>query len=244
MAKPKDFFHSKKIVIIAVAALVLIAAGIAVYFAACAAPGVAPADPAEKSSMAALGGEGSSEEKTETSSADIVLSDTESTASADESEAVTGGESSRPLQPVSSTASQTATGTTNNAGTDTSPASSHVHTWVNHTVQVWVPNIVTVVEQPEQTISGARFYTMHESGEYVADGPTYWFENGFTTDDLKEIIKEGLQNADSNGLYNGVYYGNYQNVTKTIPAVTHEEDQGHYEEKTDYQYCGGCGQRK
>ena len=85
---------------------------------------------------------------------------------------------------------------------------------------------------------------MSEPGKYIANGPTYWFENGFTKDDLKEIIKNGLLHADENGLYNGVYYGNYQNVTKTIPAVTHEEDKGHYEDITDYQYCSVCGQRR
>lgn len=123
-------------------------------------------------------------------------------------------------------------------------AGTHTHQWVAHTTQVWVPNIVTVVDTPAQTVHGARFYTMQSDGTYIANGPTYWFENGFTQDDLKSIMREGIKNADKNGLYNGVYYGNYQNVTKTIPAVTHTEDQGHYETQTDYEYCSICGQRR
>lgn len=121
-------------------------------------------------------------------------------------------------------------------------AGTHTHQWVAHTTQVWVPNIVTVVDTPAQTVHGARFYTMQSDGTYIADGPTYWFENGFTQDDLKSIIREGIKNADENSLYNGVDYRNYQNVTKTTPAVTHTEDQGHYETQTDYAYCSICGQ--
>ena len=29
-----------------------------------------------------------------------------------------------------------------------------------------------------------------------------------------------------------------------VPAVTHEEDQGHYEDRVDYQYCSVCGARR
>lgn len=74
----------------------------------------------------------------------------------------------------------------------------------------------------------------------------YWFENGFTQEDLKAIMKEGIRNADANGLYNGVYYGNYVNVQKTVKTGSYQEDQGHYETQTyvDYQYCSVCGARK
>lgn len=132
----------------------------------------------------------------------------------------------------------------NSGAGSTASAGTHTHQWVAHTSQVWVSNIVTVVDTPAQTVHGARFYTMQSDGTYIANGPTYWFENGFTRDDLKSIIREGIKNADENGLYNGVYYGNYQNVTKEIPAVTHTEDQGHYETQTDYAYCSICGQRR
>ncbi|RGQ43362.1 hypothetical protein DWY99_02900 [[Clostridium] leptum] len=85
------------------------------------------------------------------------------------------------------------------AHTPQSSASSHSHVWKDHiaTKQVWVPNMVTVDDYETQTISGAQFYTFsgyNELGQptYTSDGPTYWFENGFTMDDLKEIIVEGL----------------------------------------------------
>lgn len=134
-----------------------------------------------------------------------------------------------------------------NENTNKSPnkdtGTSHQHQWQPHYAERWVSNIVTVVDVPEQKVSGARFYVKDAQGNLVAQGPTYWFENGFTLDDLKEIIKNGIKNADDEGLYEGVYYGNYQNVTKTIPAVTHEEDQGYYEKYIDYYFCS-CGATK
>ncbi len=135
-----------------------------------------------------------------------------------------------------------------NSGNASQP--THTHTWVDHTAtkQVWVSNMVTVPDYETKTIYGARFYIPNGDGSYIAKGPTYWFEDGFTIDDLKEIIKNALKNADENGLYNGVYYGNYQNVTKTeqVQVGSHQEDQGHYETQTyvDYQYCVVCGQHK
>ena len=186
-------------------------------------------------------GEETSEE-IESGNTEINTSQTENQSANNNNKEAAGGENNNPQQSASGNQNtQNASGSTNNSGNHTS---AHYHTWVNHTTQVWVPNIVTIVDQPEQIISGARFYTMDASGSYIANGPTYWIENGFTYDDLKAIIMEGLRNADENGLYNGVYYGNYQNVTKTIPAVTHQEDQGYYEERVDYQYCSVCGQRK
>lgn len=126
-------------------------------------------------------------------------------------------------------------------------AAAHEHSWKDHTAtrQVWVENWVTVPDYETQTIYGARFYVPTGTpGEYIANGPTYWFENGFTQDDLKAVIANALRNADENGLYNGVYYGNYQNVSKTstVQVGSHQEDQGWYETETyvDYQYCD-CG---
>lgn len=111
--------------------------------------------------------------------------------------------------------------------------------------------MVTVTDYETQAIRGAKFYTYNGTNElgqptYIANGPTYWFEDGFTQDDLKNIISEGMKNADENGLYNGVYYGNYQNVTKTekVEVGSHQEDQGYYEEYIDYQYCSICGAKK
>ena len=90
--------------------------------------------------------------------------------------------------------------------------------------------MVTVDDYETKTIKGARFYTYSGKNElgqptYTANGPTYWFENG---------------------LYNGVNYSNYQNVSKTekVKVGSHQEDQGHYEEYVDYQYCSICGAKK
>lgn len=126
----------------------------------------------------------------------------------------------------------------------------HEHIWVDHvaTKQTWVSNWVTVPVYDTKTIRGAQFYTRHSDGSFISDGPVYWFENGFTMDDLEEIIANGLRNADENGLYNGVYYGNYVNRTKTekTQTGTKKEDQGYYEteEYVDYRFCLLCGKRK
>ena len=125
----------------------------------------------------------------------------------------------------------------------------HTHVWQDHTAQRWVPNIVTVDDYETKTIQGARFYTyagVDENGNdtYIANGPTYWFENGFTHDDLRAIIKDAFEH-DKSGIYNGVYYGNYQNVSKTetVKVGSHQEDHGYEEKYVDYQYCS-CGARR
>ena len=112
---------------------------------------------------------------------------------------------------------------------------THTHEWKDYTAERWIPNIVTVVDEPEKTISGAQLYTLHPDGNWYSDGEIYWFEDGFTIENLKEIIIDKMKNEN--------YIGNYVNRTKTIPAVTHEEDQGHMETYVAYQYCD-CGARK
>lgn len=137
--------------------------------------------------------------------------------------------------------SQVQTGGTDHSGTPDSTegggsAAAHQHTWVDHTTRVWVSKMVTVVDQPAKTVSGGQLYTEQPDGTWLSNGETYWFENGFTLDDLKAIIKDKMKNEG--------YIGGYVNRTKTIPAVTHQEDQGYYEQRVDYQYCSGCGQRR
>lgn len=139
--------------------------------------------------------------------------------------------------------SGTSSNKNNGSSGGSSSQSSHKHNWQPHEATRTVTKTVTVVDTPEQTVQGARFYTMTSDGRYIANGPTYWFENGFTQEDLKEVIKTGIKNADENGLYNGVDYRNYQNVSKTIPAVTHTEKQKVTETYVDYYYCS-CGARK
>ena len=126
-------------------------------------------------------------------------------------------------------------------------SSSHVHDYQPHYAKRWVSNIVSVDDYETQTIYGAQFYTLggyDASGQpiYYSNGPTYWFEDGFTMDDLKAIIHTGLANMDENGLYQGVYYGNYVNRTKTEKKKvgSHTEDHGHYETYIDYWQCA-CG---
>lgn len=114
--------------------------------------------------------------------------------------------------------------------------SSHMHNWVDHTATRWVSNIVTVVDEPAQTIKGARLYTKNADGTWTANGKTYWFENGFTIEDFKKILKDKVINEG--------YIGNYQDVKKTVPAVTHTEDHGYNETYVDYQYCSVCGQKR
>ena len=143
----------------------------------------------------------------------------------------------------SNSSSNSSSNTSGSSSGGSSSQSNHQHNWQAHTATRTVTKTVTVVDTPAQTVHGARFYTMQEDGTYIANGPTYWFENGFTTEDLKEIIRVGIKNADENGLYNGVDYRNYQNVKKEVPAVTHTEKQNVTETYTDYYYCS-CGARK
>ncbi len=84
------------------------------------------------------------------------------------------------------------------------PASKplHSHSWKDHTAtkQVWVPNVVEVPVYETQIVYGAQFYTFsgyNELGqeEWIANGPIYWFENGFTHDDLSEIIFNALSQS-------------------------------------------------
>lgn len=126
-----------------------------------------------------------------------------------------------------------------NAGSGQAPA--HTHTWKDHTAtrQVWVSNMVTVPDYEAQTIQGAQLYTQHSDGQWYSDGAVYWFENGFTINDLAAIIRDKMVNEG--------YIGNYVNRTKTeqVQVGSHQEDQGWYETETyvDYQYCD-CGERK
>ena len=140
--------------------------------------------------------------------------------------------------------SDSSASTNTGASSNQSSQPSHTHSWKSHTAQRWVTNMVTVPDYEIKTINGARFYTLAEDGSFVANGPTYWFENGFTQDNLKDIIKNALK-QNPQGIVNGVYYGNYQNVTKTesVQVGSHQEDHGYYETYVDYYYCD-CGATK
>lgn len=135
----------------------------------------------------------------------------------------------------------------NAGGSDKLSTPAHQHSWTQHTAQRWVSNMVTVPDYETQTVYGARFYVPTGTpGQYIAKGPEYWFENGFTRDDLNAIIVNALRNADENGLYNGVDYSSYQNIKKTVQVQvgSHQEDHGYYEDYVDYVYCSSCGARQ
>ena len=146
----------------------------------------------------------------------------------------TSSETEASSQPAQSQSTQSADPGGSSGSESTVPSSStgspsvHQHNWKPH--KVWVSNIVTVVDVPEQTVYGAQLYTQQPDGTLLSNGETYWFENGFTIDDLRAIILDKMKNEG--------YSGGYVNRTKTIPAVTHQEDHGSYQ--IDYYYCD-CG---
>lgn len=144
--------------------------------------------------------------------------------------------------------SNTGNSNSGNAGGSDKPSTpAHQHSWTQHTAQRWVSNMVTVPDYETQTVYGARFYVPTGTpGQYIAKGPEYWFENGFTRDDLNAIIVNALRNADENGLCNGVDYSSYQNIEKTVQVQvgSHQEDHGYYEDYVDYVYCSSCGARQ
>lgn len=146
-----------------------------------------------------------------------------------------GDSSSSSLNSENSSSSNSSNNSGSSDSTSQESKPTHTHSWKDHTSQRWVDKWVTVVDTPAQTIQGAQLYTKHSDGDWYGDGKVYWFENGFTHDDFKEILKDKIKNEG--------YIGNYVNRSKTVPAVTHEENQGYYETYVDYQYCE-CGATK
>ena len=129
----------------------------------------------------------------------------------------------------SGNASASSNGSNSSGSSPSQPV--HQHDWKAH--EVWVSDIITVEDSPAQTIYGAQLYTQQPDGTWISNGEIYWFENGFTMEDFKAILKDKIKNEG--------YIGNYVNRTKTIPAVTHTEDHGSYQ--IDYYYCD-CGAKK
>ena len=127
---------------------------------------------------------------------------------------------------------------------------SHSHVWKDHIVakRVWEPNIVEVPVYENKKVHGAQFYTFsgyNELGqeEWIANGPIYWFENGFTIDDLNDIIYNALLQSPD-GVVDGVLYAHYANIQRydKVQTGTTQEDHGTYktENYVDFQYCD-CG---
>lgn len=130
----------------------------------------------------------------------------------------------------------------------------HEHNWIAHTDQRWVPQIVTVVDEPERY----EPYTIYKM---------YWYNTGTweETRDVDRFIEWGhdseggafypayhIEKNEDNPLFLGYnelgqpsFTGDHVLWTDydLIPAVTHEEDQGYYEIYVDYYYCE-CGATK
>ena len=155
--------------------------------------------------------------------------------------------------PVSS--NESSTQSKNNPPSGKPSTSAHTHQWNDHitTKQVWVPNIVEIPVYETNIVYGAQFYTFsgideHGHEEWIANGPIYWFENGFTHDDLSKIIFDALEKSpNGDGIVDGVSYGSYANIQRTdrVQTGTKQEDHGSYKTEfyVDYQYCN-CGARK
>ena len=144
----------------------------------------------------------------------------------------------------------------NSSALDTgSEDTSHTHVWKAHTVEEWVPNIVTVVDQPAQTVKysiyrmywyttgvweetrdAERFDTWYKS----KDGGLYPLYHPYKKPEDNPLFIEYDKNGNPTYINDHVIAGPYY---ETIPPVTHEEDQGHYETYTDYYYCD-CGATK
>lgn len=248
MEKFKEFISKNKKILISimiVIVIILLIASISIYFA------TRPTDEQESAEQQSQVQEVEDEEilKAEIENSDIITSETEDTIAKDNQGQA--NEISKPTDSASgnnnnNSSNANVAGNSSNGNTSEPP---HTHTWVDHTAtkQVWISNMVTIDDYEIKTIYGAQFYTVQADGSLLSNGPTYWFENGFTNDDLKDIMRNALvQNPQ--GIVNGICYAQYVNRTKTekIKVGSHQEDHGHYENQSyvDYQYCSECGEKK
>ena len=132
---------------------------------------------------------------------------------------------------------------------------AHTHVWKEHTAQKWVPHIVTVVDQPEQNIKYSiyRMYwyttgTWEETRDaercntwyHSEEGGLYPLYHPYKKPEDNPLFLEYDKNGNPTYINDHVIAGPYY---ETIPAVTHEEDHGHYETYVDYYYCD-CGATK
>lgn len=130
---------------------------------------------------------------------------------------------------------------------------THEHVWHEHTAQRWVPNVVTVVDEPEryEEYDMWRFYwyntgTWEETRDY-ARWDAWWndWEGGYWAPNSMSMVinpEDCPLFIGYNELGQESYMGDHVHWIEyeKIPAVTHEEDQGYYETYTDYYYCD-CG---
>ena len=175
------------------------------------------------------------------------------------------GDSNKSSSP-SAASGQSTSGITSNGGTNKNTAdnttdnptgndvnnSTHVHKWIDHTAKRWVPKKVTVVDEPEKT-QKVTVYKLYwwDSKKWTEtrDSAVFddWYKKKFEW--MVEyrypynMPPELYIGEDENG--NPQYTNDHSIITyyETVPAVTHEEDQGYYQTYVDYQYCE-CGARR
>lgn len=121
-----------------------------------------------------------------------------------------------------STASSSSTGSSGQSSQTTTPKSTRHWVdeqghWEDTTEQVWVPNVVTVVDTPATT-------------KQVQTGTKYVFEyDGYTTTNNADCKAHAIALIKAGNPENFSMIPIYE--TQTVPAVTHTEDHGHYETK-------------
>lgn len=131
----------------------------------------------------------------------------------------------------------------NNGGTgDTPQPETPKGHWEDITEQVWVPNIVTVVDQAErtETYSLYRMY-WYNTNQWEETEDSARFDEWDASDDGGFYPQlHPFDKPEDNPLFKGydpetgmpVYTNDHviiDGLTRTIPAITHTEDQGHFE---------------
>ena len=160
-----------------------------------------------------------------------------------------------PATPDAGTTGSVANQSTGSSGTNSAQGASHQHTWKAHNAQKLVSKIVTVVGQPEKT-EKYSIYKMYwyNTGKWEEtrdpqrfnewykskNGGLYTLYNPYAKPEDNPLFIGYDKNGNPQYTNDHTIIGPYYDVT---PAVTHEEDHGHYETYVDYYYCD-CGARK
>lgn len=250
MNKAKEFFSKNKKVVIPVAVVLLLLIIAAICFGA---RSCARKDVAELQSLV--------QAENTNAPAETDSATPEASQAAAENTAANGTQSGEatPATPAAGTtasggnSSSAATPSGGNSGS--ANTASHTHTWKVHTAQKWVSNIVTVVDQPEKT-EKYSIYKMYwyNTGKWEEtrdperfnewykskNGGLYTLYNPYPKPEDNPLFIGYDKNGNPQYTNDHTIIGPYYDVT---PAVTHEEDHGHYETYVDYYYCD-CGARK
>ena len=246
MNKAKEFLLKNKKVVIPIAVVLVLLIVVAICFGV---RSCARKDAADPLTVAQTDNTNASAE-TNTATPEATQAATDNT--------VANGTQSGAASPATSVAGTTvsvANQSSGSSGTNSAQDASHQHTWKAHTAQKWVSNIVTVVDQPEKTekYSIYRMY-WYNTGKWEEtrdperfdewykseQGGLYTIYHPYDKPEDDPLFLGYDQNGHPKYTNNHTIRGPYYDVT---PAVTHEEDHGHYETYVDYYYCD-CGARK